>query len=259
MNEYRDILAQFKPISLEKIDSIKNYVRLLKRHDTKFVFTRDKLGALLEQLIPHYLILEMEDIRVFMYENLYFDTDDYEFYRQHHNRKLNRYKFRYRRYIDSRSHYWEIKFKNNKRKTSKIRFERQAPVTEMTEEIKEITRLVLPENFEPDLDLIGPRLWTTFRRIVLASLELRERITIDMDLIYRNMGGQTKDLKGVIVAEVKQARQSLRSPYKQAAKRIKIYPKTFSKYCTGIAMLGKPAKIGRFKRRVMHLEKLSGG
>ena len=51
MHEYSDIIARFQPISLEELDSIKNHIRLLKRHDTKFVFTQDKLGALLDHLV----------------------------------------------------------------------------------------------------------------------------------------------------------------------------------------------------------------
>ena len=259
MHEYNDIIAQFKPISLEELDSIKNHVRLLKRHDTKFVFTVDKLGALLEHLVQSYRILEINSNRVFKYKNLYFDTDDYRFYRHHHNRKLNRHKFRYRQYVDAKTHFWEVKFKNNKRKTSKTRFEQDHPILEMTEDIKKITRTVLPDNFQPDLDLIKPQLWTSFQRILLANLELEERVTIDAGLAYQNLDGDKKELTGIIVAEVKQARQSLRSPFMQTAKAEQIYRKTFSKYCTGIAMLKKPAKVGRFKRRIMHLENAMRG
>jgi len=259
MHEHSQILSRFQPISLEELNSIRNAVSLLKRHDTKFVLTRDKLGALLERLLPNYLMLEIHSSRIFRYKNLYFDTADYTFYRQHHNRKLNRYKFRYRQYVDSDLHYWEVKFKNNKRKTSKTRFEQDHPILEMSDEIKQTTCSILPENFKPDLDLIYPRLWTSFQRIVLANLDLQERITIDSDLVYENMTGETKELTGIVVAEVKQARQSLRSPFVQAAKKEGIYRKTFSKYCTGIAMLGKPAKVGRFKRRILHLERAMQG
>ncbi|MFH1830245.1 MAG: polyphosphate polymerase domain-containing protein [Pseudomonadota bacterium] len=258
MNGCEDIIKKFKPITLEEIDSIKASVKLLKRHDTKFIFSTKKLFSLMESLLPHYRILEMNNKRFFKYENLYFDTEDCIFYQQHHNRKFNRYKLRYRKYVDLNSHFWEIKFKTNKRKTIKKRFEQSFNITELTDNIKDITRNVLPKNFGIDLDLIKPSLWIFFSRFTLANTDLMERITIDVEITYRNIAGHEKDLKGIAVAELKQAKFSLSSPFVREAKKNKIYIKPFSKYCTGIALMENPAKINRFKRSILNLEKLSG-
>ena len=49
-----------------------------------FIFHKDKLKNVLDYLSKHYEILEIDNKRFFKYENLYFDTDDYFFYHQHH-------------------------------------------------------------------------------------------------------------------------------------------------------------------------------
>ncbi len=259
MTKSKDIIENFEPTALEDLSSLKSLVKLLKRHDTKFVLQKEKLNSLLERIQPVYKILEIEGKRVFSYKNLYFDTDEFLFYQQHHNRKLNRHKLRCRQYVDSELNYWEVKFKNNKRKTLKDRFKQESLVTEMTQEIKNTTRAALSKRAGINLDLIKPKLWVMFSRITFSSNILKERITVDTDIMYRNISGHEKTLEGIVVAEVKQADFSLCSPFIRAAKEEGIYPKTFSKYCTGIALLEKPSKVGRFKRRIMNLEKLSGG
>ena len=72
-------------------------------------------------LARQYEVLEIDNKRFFKYQNLYFDTDDFFFYHQHHNRNLSRYKVRFRRYVDTNQCYFEVKHKNNKRKTLKSR------------------------------------------------------------------------------------------------------------------------------------------
>lgn len=91
----------------------------MERHDTKYILKQDTLDQLLQYLIDYYEVLEIDTKRIFTYHTQYFDTDDYRFYHQHHNRKLIRYKVRRRNYVDSDTMYLEVKFKNNKCKTTK--------------------------------------------------------------------------------------------------------------------------------------------
>jgi len=109
----KDILANFDPIMLEEMDSVK----LMDRTDTKFVFSFDQLPGILEAIRPYYRALEISGTRVSKYETLYYDTDDFNLYQRHHCGKMNRYKIRSRKYVESDLHFFEVKYKNNKGRT----------------------------------------------------------------------------------------------------------------------------------------------
>ena len=87
-------LSDFNSISLEDLDK----VQLLNRKDTKFVFTQNSLAQLLDKLKSFYRILEIDGVRTFKYDNTYFDTEEFQFYIQHHNESRRRFKVRYRKY-----------------------------------------------------------------------------------------------------------------------------------------------------------------
>ena len=109
--------TQFSPIYLKNMDEVK----LMNRSDTKFTFSVRKLPILLEKLVPFYDVLEIKGKRLHSYKSLYFDTDDRKFYNDHHNRRVNRHKIRFREYEDSGLIFLEVKCKNNKGKTIKKR------------------------------------------------------------------------------------------------------------------------------------------
>lgn len=240
-------LLTFQPVSLEEVSSLKSEVKLLDRHDTKFVCQKEVLKPLLQQLSATYDVLEIGEKRIFRYENLYFDTVDLSLYHQHHNQKLNRYKFRYRHYVDSSHHFWEMKFKSNKGKTSKSRSRQPGLITQV------------PVEATPPVDNLVPALWTRFSRITLVNRPLQERLTIDTEIEFEKMDGKRIKLPKIAVMELKQNRFCLGSPFVTRAKEFNVFPKRFSKYCTGVALLGLSARTNRFKPRLRTLQKLSGG
>ncbi|MBU0505857.1 VTC domain-containing protein, partial [bacterium] len=83
MDECLSIINRFQTISLESLNSLKNDVKLMDRHDTKYVLPRNKLASLLDLLLSDYKLLTIENKKVFTYKNLYFDTPDFTFYHQH--------------------------------------------------------------------------------------------------------------------------------------------------------------------------------
>ncbi|MBT3181613.1 MAG: polyphosphate polymerase domain-containing protein [Deltaproteobacteria bacterium] len=257
MEDQLNILQSFKTISLGEISDINDSLRLMKRQDTKFLLPIEKLERFIEQLIPHYRILEIENKRIFEYENLYFDTDALTCYRHHHNQKLNRYKFRHRKYMDSGLQYFEVKLKDNKRRTVKKRYEKDSVATKLSDGMITKIRNRFPSSHIVDLGLLKPKIWISFSRVTLASRELEERATIDFNLTFKNMTGVKKDLHTIAIAEIKQERLNLRSPFALALKELNSYPGTFSKYCTGIFLMENPRRSGRFKKRIIALNKQS--
>ena len=97
MHDFSSILSRFESISLEEMDSVK----LMERTDTKYVFPITSLPEILEGMISQYRLLEINNVRVQRYESLYYDTKDFLLYRKHLVGKPDRYKIRFRRYIDS--------------------------------------------------------------------------------------------------------------------------------------------------------------
>ncbi|MBK7182175.1 MAG: VTC domain-containing protein [Bacteroidetes bacterium] len=117
MDQLKEILNTFTPITLAEMDSVK----LMDRTDTKFLFPVNSLHAILNEIKDQYRILEVNGNRISQYESLYFDTPDFDLFHQHRRGKLNRYKVRFRRYVESELNFFEIKFKNNKGRTIKDR------------------------------------------------------------------------------------------------------------------------------------------
>ncbi len=100
-----ETLNTFQPLTLKELDN----VQMLNRVDTKFVFHINQFCEILEEIKENYLVLEIDGKRMFDYESIYFDTDNYDLYKFHHNGKLNRLKVRYRKYLDSGLCYFEVK------------------------------------------------------------------------------------------------------------------------------------------------------
>ena len=106
--ELANALNQLSPISLEEMDRVK----LQNRTDTKFVFNTALLPAILAEIEPFYAILKIKEKRTNSYETLYYDTKELQSYIQHHNGKANRIKVRFRKYIESKLVYLEVKYNN---------------------------------------------------------------------------------------------------------------------------------------------------
>ena len=105
---FSKIVSGFQPISLSEMDGVK----LMNRTDTKFAFEVTKLPLLIQKMIPFYRVLAINDKLIHDYKSLYFDTDNRKFYLDHHNRRVNRNKIRFREYVGSDLIFLEIKRKN---------------------------------------------------------------------------------------------------------------------------------------------------
>jgi len=110
-------IKKFTSISLEEMDNVK----LMNRTDVKYIFNERILADVLDKIKDDYFILSAAGTRMANYITLYFDTKKNKFYLQHHNGKRNRFKVRYRKYVESDLTFFEIKFKNSKGRVIKNR------------------------------------------------------------------------------------------------------------------------------------------
>jgi len=255
MDQVEKYLVDFPTISLDKLDAIK----LMKRYDKKFIFHKDKLKPVFDYLRNYYQVLEINRNRAFKYENVYYDTENHFFYYQHHNKKLNRYKLRCRKYIETNQCYFEVKFKNNKDKTIKTRLllKDNHINGKLTDESKEFARKSVLINNGNIIDKISPSLWISFNRVTFANLISKERLTFDINLTYTDKRLNSRRINNLIIAELKSEKVSGNSPFFQYLKTINISPTNFSKYCMGIAITEKNIRYNRFKNKLLLLKNLT--
>lgn len=246
MDTLHKILNTYQPISLEEMDS----VMLMDRMDSKYVFRQDRLEAFLEQIKNSYRVLEVSGHRISRYESIYFDTKNFDLYHLHHNDRSNRYKIRFRKYVESGLNFFEIKFKNNKGRTIKKRI--MHPLMEET--IRGNTEKFLHDRTHLTSDQLEAKLWINFFRITLVNRISPERVTIDLHLNFRNNGTE-KTIHNIVIAETKQEK-SARSEFVRLMKQNHIIEGSLSKYCYGISSLFTELKNNNFKPQIKRFNKL---
>lgn len=246
MQNIKNILDKLDPISLKEMDS----VSLLDRIDTKYIFRTELLQDFLKNLTESYFVLDINGIRMSRYDTIYFDTENLDFYRHHHNGKLNRYKIRERCYTDSGLSFFEIKYKNNKSRTIKKRIK----IDSISDAIIPKAKEFLMQKTGMDSDLFFAILQVKYTRITLVSKFSQERVTIDLDLSYKS-NGVNFSYPSVVIAEVKQGKNQT-SPFINIMKENHIRSSNLSKYCIGIVATNKEIKNNNFKEKVLYLKKL---
>lgn len=247
MKEFSALLDQFSPIGLPDMKA----VSLMDRVDTKFIFHKKHLPNLLNDLKNQYRILDIDSERTATYKNLYFDTERFKFYNDHHNGKGERSKIRIRNYVETNVYYLEIKHKNNKGRTNKKRIQ----IPELQRNFSDRTSQFVNQN-GADAANLSPVLTNSFKRITLVSLENQERITFDLALSYEDKKS-TVTYKSLVIAEVKQAVFDRSTPLFQLLKRMRINPYRISKYCIGMATTRKTLKQNAFKEKIRLLNKIA--
>lgn len=246
MNLKEDILSSFQSISLEQMDSVK----LLNRVDTKFIFNLNRLPEVLSDLEDQYYILETDGQRLYPYLTTYFDTDQFSAYVNHHNGKLNRHKVRIRTYVTSNQHYFEIKFKDNKKRTIKTRI--RVPDNEPV--ISGEKEKLLLKHSPYTANELSPKLTVKFSRMTLVNKKMNERITLDTNLTFI-LDHVEKSYDGLMIAEVKQGKTEV-SPFIRRLHRLHVNPARLSKYCIGVISMYDGIKYNQFKETLLNINKL---
>jgi hypothetical protein len=241
------ILEQFQKASLSEAEGI----GVNNRTDTKYLFSEMLLPDVLKMLADEYRILETDKTILNSYENSYYDTSDFNLYLNHHNQRANRYKVRYRKYLSSGKGAFEIKEKTNKDRTFKHRLFLESK----------------PEKSQPDVmayvaqhtnytfDNLHESLLVSYKRLCLINSKHQERVTIDLDLVFKT-GSQTHKLNNIVIAEVKQSGKT-ESVFRQIMHRLHINETSVSKYCLGIIFTRPWIKHNNFKPLLQHINNLT--
>lgn len=226
-------------------------VKLMDRTDTKFVFHVQDLDAVLSDISKHYRALEVEGTRWSPYETLYYDTPGLELYIRHHNQKLNRYKIRYRKYVNSNLHFFEIKFKNNKGRTIKKRIKEAAIETEIKNNAQQLLESITGFKAAE----LKPILFVNCSRATLVNTQMEERLTLDVKLQFTRNGTEL-NYEPLVIAELKQNKVNVRSPFYKLMKHYRFRSSSMSKYCFGVTQLFPEVKKNNFKPKILTLNKI---
>lgn len=240
------IIQAFAPITLAEMSG----VALMERRDTKYLFHRDGLPALLAMLLPQYRLLEVDGVRGTAYRSLYMDTADLRLYRDHHNGRSFRKKVRYREYGGSGVCFLEVKSKTGRGDTRKERVKVEAiPVAMTVEQLRFVGHRIA------DASGLDPVLWNTYERLTFVANGRPERLTIDTALRFAATTIEAR-LDHVCIAELKQERGDRGSPFAQLMHRMHIRPGGLSKYCTGMALLHPTLKHNAFNPALRSLQRI---
>jgi len=240
-------------ISLEEMDSIK----LMNRLDTKYVTNLTTLVSILERAAENgYRVCTISAQKIMGYNSLYYDTGDLEMYLAHHNGRKTRQKVRTRTYLVSGVTFLEIKKKSNKGRTKKKRIRIDSYSFEnFLSEPSAVEYLDGLSKFKSRT--LTPACTTEFERITLVNSAKTERITIDMNLHFRNYrtGIEATIPEGVIIELKQDGRAS--SEMKDILLSLRVLPYRVSKYCIGTALTNPDVKSNNFKEKVRYINKIT--
>jgi len=249
--ELTQVLQKHDPITLDQMENI----RLMNRIDRKFMTRLSLVPRILQETIPLYYVQEVLGQRISPYATLYFDTEELTMFNLHHNKKLNRQKIRMRSYVDSHLSFLEIKKKNNKGMTKKVRIKVNSLSRHILEEDKS-SRFVSEQTPYDSASLL-PQLENDFSRITLVNKEMTERLTIDFMIRFRNcrthINGSADNL---VIIEIKSDGDA-ESPIVRILSEFGIRPVSISKYCLGTVLTNPGAKHNQFKRKLVYINKLT--
>lgn len=248
-------LMGMTPIGLDDMKA----VRLMKRVDQKYMASCDILEELLSRIGDRYFVQHIEGDPLAPYRTLYFDTVDLRMYTMHHNQKLNRQKLRVRTYRSTDTTFFEIKNKDNKKKTSKVRIPVDVSLFDSVLDVPEVKAFV-DENTPYPVASLHACLENRFERITLVDKGMSERVTIDRDISFHNRAtGIDADISSLLVIEVKHEVGAPMSDIERALHELHVLPRRMSKYCIGTALTDPRAKRNRFKEKLLYINKVTGG
>ncbi len=245
MIDLNKFTSDWETITLKELDA----VALYKRVDSKYVLSIDQLFQLMDLIKENHKILQIDQTRVFNYYTNYFDTEDFQFYTDHHNGYLDRIKVRQREYVNSGLKFYEIKRKLPGEQTDKTRL----VIDELNENLSADHYQMIDYKRLRNRPL-EKKISNNFNRMTLTSHNLEERITIDTNISFIS-NGKKVTLPEVVILELKQPRFDVRNPLVQTLKKMRIYPGSFSKYTIGVALLKLHRKQNQFKQQLLKINR----
>ncbi len=239
------MLNSFEKINLNEMDSVK----LMNRKECKYTLCYKDLIAVLNDLKDDYFVLDIDGERIMPYESVYYDKPDFALYTSHQNGKQNRYKVRCRTYELTGQKFLELKFKNNKKRTIKKRLEVTGDKS-----VKENSSFL--DRYLPfPSDSLEKKIEIRYQRITLVDKNLKERVTIDLNLAFSSENKKSI-YRELAIIEIKYEETKRESKMVNVLQEYRIKPLSFSKYCLGISGHYSEVKQNNMNMKIREINKL---
>lgn len=234
-----------RPVTLEHVLAT---AALQTRIDRKYLVPLDEFRAALTRMGDQLSVLEIDGLRLFRYESVYFDTPELTAYLQNARSRRRRVKIRTRAYLDSGECLLEFKSVGARGETVKERYPYLlASRHDLDAEAKALAQERLGDVIRtPALRKV---LTTTYQRATLLDSTRGNRVTCDVNLRFENHAGQRYGpLEGVVVLESKTVGSE--SPIDIVLHRLGSRPLSLSKYCVGMAVLDPRLPANHWNREL---------
>ena len=232
---------RFSSITLDEMNAI---AALQTRVDRKYIVTSELCNALFETIKINGQILTVNEKRSMGYQSVYFDTPDLDLYKDAAYKRRPRFKARTRFYRSTGIAMLEVKTKDGRGKTVKIRTPYNAETLyELTESgktfIEEATKsLGSSENLRPTLT-------SQYQRTTIVDHDTSTRMTCDEYLLCTDWENQSVAFPYCIL-ETKSSVQP--SPFDVWLWEHGFRPQRISKYCTMLAILHPDLPANKWHR-----------
>ena len=237
--------AGLLPIGL---DELVEKASLQERMDRKYLLPEAEVDQVLAAVDPQTRVLEIDDVRAFGYESVYFDTPELISFRLTAFRRARRFKLRTRTYLDSDSCWIEVKTPGRRGTTIKHRIPHQPEHRSSLDPGRDFVDAVLSSIPVPGHDEMAfePTLITRYRRSTLFLPSTGSRVTIDSELVWEGTRGRRLRLPGMAIVETKTGSTASRVDRLLWARGHR--PIRISKYATGLAALHPELPAGVWQR-----------
>jgi hypothetical protein len=232
-------------LGLEEVLAV---AELQARVDRKYLVPLPVFSSVMRAVADGMAALEIDDLQLFRYESVYFDTPGLLTYRQHAHGRRRRFKVRTRAYLDSRECLLELKRIGGRGETLKDRLPHSF---DDRHDLDADARTVIATLLGPGgcADELEPVVTTAYRRATLVDTRSGSRVTCDVDLRFEGRRGLRRGPEGIVLVESKTV-GAASSTVDRALRDHGLRPVSLSKYCVGMAMLDPALPANRWNREL---------
>lgn len=234
--------AVLAPINLTEVLAV---AELQSRVDRKYLVMPAQFDEFVQTCGASLQVLEIDGLRDFRYESVYFDTPDLAAYHQSATGRRSKFKVRTRTYVDSEACMLEVKTEGGRGETVKDRMPYPLDRREVLNDDAGVfvaDRVKLREGARD----LTPVLRTRYARMTLVDPSEGTRVTCDARLVCSAPGGRNPRMDTHVLIETKSlggATAADRVLWSMGQRPVPI-----SKYCVGLAMVHPHLPANRWNR-----------
>lgn len=234
------LITEMDTIGLSDLESV---AALQTRKDRKYLVLESQLPEIIERVDLE--VLQIDGLRTFRYESVYFDTSDRISYLAAAHRRRRRFKVRTRSYVDSAICVLEVKT----RERSGLTIKHRLPYDFARREQLNLEALEFIDGFDtihPVSHDLRPSLTTRYHRTTLLEPASSSRITIDTGFACAAPDGSSLELPRIAIVETKTDGRPCGVDH--ALWDAHLRPTKVSKYGTGLAALTPTLPANKWNR-----------